>query len=216
MAVLVMSLLMLYSNSFLELTNTETQFQNLTKTTNLAMDAAYSGIHYVTSFAQTSPAMFTLTSSRAKDRLYFTLAPGNSTSLDNLFSTILDKPAVSASNLIQSDWIYVDQEIDMLDEDNIYEIEKYGSVDDNEDEYRFRVVSYPKKDKSDDTKIDPNYYMIKSQGKYIDFNSGIEYKFQAIAEIKITVTATSRSFKVNRWRQMEFQSDDDLNTYTAF
>ncbi len=216
MSLLVMSLLMLFANSYVELTNTETQFQNLAKTANLAMDAAYSGVHYVTSFAQTSPAMFADTSIRAKDRLYFTLFPADAAKITSLFSTITDKPAVSAPNLIQADWIFVDQEIDMLDEDNIYEIEKDGTVDDNEDEYQFRAVSYPKKDDTNNTKIDPEFYMIKSQGKYTDFSSGAEYKFQIIAEIKITVTPTSRRFKINRWRQMEFQSDNDLNSYTAF
>lgn len=201
-SVLVMSLLMLFSSSYMALVESELNVQGLTTTSNRAMDAAYSGTQYVTSFAQTSPAMYANTSSRAKDRLYFTLFPSNATKLTNLFGSITDKPAVSAANLVQSDWMYVDGLVD----DPIQGLEK---------DYWFRAVSFPKKDKIDNTKIDPQFYMIKSQGRYTS-DTGMEYKFQIIAEVKITTTAVSRGFKINRWRQMEYQSDDDLNSYSEF
>jgi len=207
--ILVLNLMLLFSLSFSDMVSTEAIIQDSANYSERARDAAYSGTQYIMSFAQTSSAMYTNDPVRAKNRLYFTLYPTNATKITNLFGSIVaaQKPAANSPNLIQSDWIYVNTELEHLDEDE---------NDGTEDEYYFRAVSYPKNNGAN--AIDPEYYMIKSQGKYREYSGADivkEYNYQIIAEIKIKTSGTP-GFKVNRWKQMEFQSDDALNTHTAY
>ncbi len=207
-AMVVLGILMLSSLAMTRMVQTEKIVQGSADWSDRALDAAFSGTQYVTSFAQTGPALFATTAAKAKERLYFTLTPSDVSALWGSISSS-QKPAGGSSNLVQSDWMYINQELTYLDED---------LSDSKEDEYYFRAVSFPKNDGSNN--IDPGYYMVKSQGKFRNKDGGStvikDFKCQIIAEVKITVTATIHHFKVNRWRRMDFQDDTNFNKYTSY
>lgn len=208
MAISIMGVLMVTSYAMSLLVRSEATIQSASDTSDRAADAAFSGTQYVASFfLGEQQSAFATTPEEAVHRLYFTLTPAD---VSPLWGSIKDdRPAGSAKNLVQAGWVFVDKKLQYLDSEE---------TDDNEEEYCFRAVSFPKN--NGENLIDPEFYMIKSQGKFRRKGGGQdmqqESRCQIIAEAKITVTETRRAFKINRWRRMEYQNDEKFNACSEY
>ena len=217
--IIILSLLMLFSTSANKIIRTEVGIQQSVDYSKRAMDAAFSGIQFVMSVAQTRKEIFRNSQDYAKKRIYFAVDP---TDITSLWPTGLNTNISNYPNLKKSFWMYLDQNIKYLyghtqntatdlNADSIIDADERDAVDTDEKEYQFRAVSYPIKDGSD---IDLDKFLIKSQGKYVVFNddeTGAErtYKFQMIAEIKVNMTSPKKLI-LSKWRRMEYQETDAL------
>jgi hypothetical protein len=229
-AVIVLSMLMLFSTSITKMVQTEIAIQSSVDHSKRAMDAAFSGVQYAISFMQTQREIYKSDQASAKKRIYFVTDPTDITTIWpptlNL-STYRNKD--DYPNLRRAFWIYLDQNIEYLygmttgtgvDLDGnliIDSIDEIDAADTDEKEYQFRALSYPI-----DTagQIDTNYFLVKSQGKYIVFNdddttSDKEFKFQIIAKVKIQRNL-KKQLKLESWKRMKFQEDADFEKFTAY
>ena len=228
LVVIIMSLLALFSNSMMRMIQAEKTIQSTVDYSNRAMDAAFSGVAYAMSFAQTKKELFKNDPLVARKRIYFVKEKTDSEIAKLWPGSNLDETFANNPNVLKTRWIYLGQNLEGLygytsetvidtNSNSIVEASEIDAVDKDEKEYQFRVVSYPVAQAGDDSKIDPSKFLIKSQGQYILFNDDTtidttdikKFKFQIIAEVEVIFT-TPKKIKLKRWKRMTYQNDTDF------
>jgi hypothetical protein len=199
-AVVILSLLMSISMAFMKVVQTESQVVEAIDYTDRAMDAAFSGIEYAVSIMQSTRETFK--SGFEKKRPYLVQ---DKTNIDTIWGTISDKTEANYDRLIDTDWIFVDEDMDFLD------------IDDGADKpYQFRAISYPANNGSN--AIDPDRFYVKSQGLYLELATDgtvqNTFKFQMIAEI--SVDSVRKILKIVNWRRTDYENDANFFKYTEF
>ncbi len=190
MIVMIMGFLMTVTTAYMKMVQTENLVRGMIDHSDRALDAAFSGVQYAMSVAQTKSDMFINDTNAIKQRIYF---------IDSLLTPDWDCTAsspLSYPNKLQSDWFFYDGNFELMKIHN--DINK---------PYVFRVTSYASHTAS---LLVPSEYIIKSQGRFIEYsddNSSVinEYKAQVIALVQIDFTR--KVLKLKAWRQMQFQDD---------
>jgi hypothetical protein len=199
MIIMIFGFLVTVSTAYMELVQSETKVQSMMNHSDRALDSAFSGVQYAMAVAQSEQAMFKNNVSEVPNRIYFassTHATDWDPGADNSTNPV-DYP-----NVWDSDWFYYVGSFTYLSNMEIYNQTKKP--------YMFRVNTYA----SHSAALYPGEYIIKSQGKYIDYadaNNTIvrnEYKAQIIAKVKIDFTR--KILKLAGWRQMKYQSDAEF------
>ncbi len=194
--VLIMALLMSVSISYLKMMEVEGQVQEMSDSSERALDAAFAGISYAMAIAQGTKDMFK-GESYLKHRPYLVENP---TETGN-FAVGLNKDDLTRR--IESVWLYLDETMALIDEEE------------TRPPYRFRATSYPCIVKDDDgnSSIEPNRYMVKSQGNFMYYESGTDdviatFTSQIVAEL--FVASPSRRLYLRRYRTVPYQKGDSF------
>jgi hypothetical protein len=201
----ILGLLMATSTAFVKIIQTELQVANSLDRTDRAMDAAFSGIQYGMGIVQVQDELFIDDAIEARKRIYMAEAVSDP-AVTSLWGAISPTTAVSYPNLVQSDWVYLNEDLTFMDDDDA----AYKP-------YLYRIAIYPKNDGSNSIQTDG--YYIKSQGKYLMYDDVgtvlMEYKFQMIAEIQINFLRKKQ--RLIRWKRQDWPSSDaDFFTYEEF
>jgi hypothetical protein len=201
MVIMILGFLMTITTAYMKMVQTESEIQTMIDNSDRALDAAFSGVQYAMSVAQTRKEMFINDVTLVKDRIYF---------IDSAqtpdWDPTADDPNTTYTATFTTDWFFFDGDMNFME------------IDDNLNKpYVFRVTTYASHTAS---VLITDEYIIKSQGKYIEYsddNVNIinEYKAQVIAVVGIDFTR--KTLRLKAWRQMPFQtSDSDFFAVTEF
>jgi hypothetical protein len=194
MIIMIFGFLVTVSTAYMELVQSETKVQSMMNHSDKALDAAFSGVQYAMAVAQSEPSMFINDVNEIPNRIYF----ASSTP-----ATAWNPNSATNTTTFEPDWFYYVGSFTQLTSMELY--------NKTSKPYMFRVISYASHTAS---MLNPEEYIIKSQGKYIDYaddNNTLvrnEYKAQIIALVKIDFDR--KILKLTGWRQMKYQSDADF------
>lgn len=214
--VLIMALLASVSASYIKLMETENSVTTFTEQHQKAADAAFCGISYAMAKLQTQKNLFKPATS-VKNRTYIV-----SESKYNASSPTLANLSIDKNKLIKSKWNYMDNTNMIIDSDEIT---------DKKPPYMFRVFTYPTKaiygetdEKDEKESIGSDayskiYYMVKSQGLYLEYDDPnsdsreviATHTAQFIAQLKID-RAQKRVF-LYRYKPVPYQADNEFYKY---
>ncbi len=196
MVLLIFGLLMSVSTAYMKMVQTEIEVQTMVDNTDRAVDAAFSGINYAITVAQTNRSMFDNTVAAVASRTYVIASitsVSNWTSINAAWTT--SKVGQVAS--IPSDWLFLNKQLTNY------------LIDDTtaSPPYHFRVTSYPAA--SSTATADPTKFIIKSQGRFLTYDSTKTYVLatftaQLIAECKINFSR--KVVQLSRYRLTGYDS----------
>ena len=213
--VLIMTLLASVSASYIKLMETENSVTTFTEQHQKAADAAFCGISYAMAKLQTQKNLFKPATNVVGNRTYIV-----SESKYNAPSPTLANLSIDENKLIKSKWNYMDNTNMIIDSDEIT---------DKKPPYMFRVFTYPTKaiyNENDDEKesigetaYSKIYYMVKSQGLYLEYDDPnsdsreviATHTAQFIAQLKID-RAQKRVF-LYRYKPVPYQADNEFYKY---
>lgn len=209
--VLIMALLASVATSYIKLMQTENSVTVFSEQHQKAADAAFCGISYAMAQLQTQSKLFK-SSSSVKDRKY--IVKSGKTSLNG----------IDITNGVDSKWNYMDNTNMIIDSDE---------VRDKKPPYMFRVFTYPTKaiydEKNDEdekesigaTAYSKIYYMIKSQGLYLEYDDPnsdsreviATHTAQYLAQLKID--RTQKRVFLYRYKPVPYQADNEFYKYLS-
>ncbi len=201
MVLLIFGLLMSVSTAYMKMVQTEIEVQTMVDHTDRAVDAAFSGINYAIAVAQTNKSMFENSVAACASRTYIT-------SFSNSNWSEIQMPSGTSWNntkvktlvaSVPSDWLFLNKQLTNY------------LVDDQSASppYHFRVTSYPAT--SATAVADPSKFIIKSQGRFLTYDSTKTYVLatftaQIIAECKINFAR--KVVQLSRYRLTGYDATD--------
>lgn len=215
--VLIMALLASVSASYIKLMETENSVTTFTEQHQKAADAAFCGISYAMAKLQTQKNLFKPATNVVDNRTYIV-----SESKCNDPSPRLANLSIDKKKLIKSKWNYMDNTNMIIDSDE---------VADKKPPYMFRVFTYPtkaiygetdvEKEKIGETTYSKIYYMVKSQGLYLEYDDPnsdsreviATHTAQYLAQLKIDRSA-KRVF-LHRYKPVPYQADNEFYKYLS-
>lgn len=197
MIMLIFGLLMTVSTAYIKMVQTETQVQSMVDQSDRAMDAAFSGVNYAIAIAQENRSMFDNIVTAVASRTYViasTTSLSNWTSINAAWTTAKVNTVAS----VPSDWLFLNEKLEL------YRINEQTASP----PYFFRVTSFPASSSSEIAS--PPLYIIKSQGRYLQFSDDkttvlATFSAQLIAECKIDFQR--KIVQLSRYRYMPYQTD---------
>lgn len=194
MVILVFGLLISISTAYIKMVQTETQVQGMIDNSDRALDAAFSGVNFVITVAQSQKQMFD--QSLVAQRRYFTRTSPVGSDWAGIGLTF---SAVTYTNATSSDWFFLNESLSLFD---------YGDTGNSTKPYHFRAISYPH---TIGSVIQSDSYIIKSQGRFLIYNGTTvtaTYTSQIVAECAIKFNR--KVIQLKRWRYMPLQTDTDF------
>lgn len=200
MIMLIFGLLMTVSTAYMKMVQTEIQVQGMVDHSDRAMDAAFSGINYAIAIAQDNRSMFVNNVAAVASRTYIiatSTSLSNWTSIDSSWTT----SRVNTVASVPSDWLFLNEKLDL------YKINEETASP----PYFFRVTSFPAA--STTAVADPEKYLIKAQGRYLQFSDDkttvlATFSSQLIAECRVNFQR--KVVQLSGYRYMIFQTDTNF------
>ncbi len=196
MIMLIFGLLMTVSTAYMKMVQTEVAVQNMVDQSDRAMDAAFSGINYAIAIAQENRSMFDSNVAAVASRTYVINSTNSHwTNINAAWTSVaIDKVAS-----VPSDWLFLNEKLEL------YRINEQTASP----PYYFRVTSFPAA--STTAIADPEKYLIKAQGRYLQFSDDkttvlATFSTQLIAECKINFQR--KVVQLSRYRYMVYQTTD--------
>jgi len=202
--VLIFSFLMTVSTAYIKMVQTEIEVQTMMDQSDRAMDAAFSGINYAISVAQTRKEMFENNADKARMRIYLVAPTTNWSSALNLTFNTTNFP-----NAARAGMLYLNEAMPLF---NMNETATQA--------YAFKLHSYPGVNPPGGlANISPGSYTIKVQGFYRVFADNkttvlATYSSQLIAQCEINFAR--KVVQLKRWRNMAFETDAAFYTATNY
>lgn len=196
--ILILGLLMTVSVSYLKVMDVEGLVQEMSDYSDRAEDAAFSGVSYAMAVAQSSREVFK--GKTANQKWPYILNP--TIIADTYSETYNGINIASLSNKIESQWIYLNETMKVVDDEEV-----------TTPPYRFRVITYPY---FKDGGYDESKYMVKAQGNYLVYETGTmdvvaTHSAQLLAELSID--ASKKQMFLKKYRRMPYQNDTDFYKY---
>ncbi|MDD3001732.1 MAG: hypothetical protein PHF29_08250, partial [Candidatus Riflebacteria bacterium] len=190
--ILILGLLMTVSISYIKVMDVEGLVQEMSDYSDRAEDAAFSGVSYAMAVAQSSKDIFR---GIKKIKSWPYMVEKAIVNDSYKFSAYNGIPITDLVNIIESQWIYLNEKMKVVDDEEV-----------TTPPYRFRVITYPHYTFSTTT-YDDTKYMVKAQGNYLVYQAGTTdvvatHSAQLLAEL--TIDKSKRQIFLKKYRRMPF------------